>query len=261
MNKHEVFKHFSDILDDMLYHSLFWSTFFQQPCSMDDVYGSIDDISFPNNLKIKFGATRGCLIDAYYDYVVKFDVEEDRNGSSCKREAYLYNVAKEQNLNQYFAECVYLGTYTKTIHFYDYSIIERQLSWYGYDWREFEQDFMANEDNFGEIHDITISIPLYAYPKAQPHVPRGIMGSEDENEYMSKAQKIMSPMRDSNLMVAIDFIRQYGEDEYHRITDFLYEEDINDLHISNFADINGKYCAIDYAGYHDAYEYTESTSV
>lgn len=251
MNKNEVFAHFSSILNDMLDTSLFFETFWQAPYSSEDFYGSYDDEALPENLNIKFGATRGCIIDDNYDYVVKFDVESDALGYACEREEYLYNEASRENLNQYFAECVYLGTYTKVIRFYDYYEISRHMNWYGYNWQEFEQNFMNNEDYFGEIHDITISIPLYAYPKARPHYFMGVAGSQDENEYISKAQKIVSPMRDSNLAVAVDFIRQYGEEAYQLVTDFLYANDINDLHCANFADIDGHYVAIDYAGYHD----------
>ena len=253
MNKHEVFSHFSSILNNMLDTSLFFETFWQSPYSADDFYGSYDDEALPENLNIRFGATRGCIIDDYYDYVVKFDVEEDIYGSACEREESLYASEERKNLNQYFAECVYLGTYTKTIRFYDYYDIERYMSWSGYDWREFEQDFMNNEDYFGEIHDITISIPLYAYPKAEPHRPMGIAGTYDDNEYVNKAQKIYSPMRTENLIVAVDFIRQYGEEEYQRISDFLIAEDVNDLHQNNLGDVDGHYMILDYSGYHDGY--------
>ena len=253
MNKHEVFNHFSSILNDMLDTSLFFDTYFQSPYSANDFYGSIDDESMPDNLCIKFGATRGCIIDDDYDYVVKFDVEGDINGSACEREEGLFAQAERQHLAKYFAECIYLGTFTKTIRFYDYYDIERHMNWCDYNWQEFEEEFMANEDDFGEIHDIVISIPLYAYPKAQPHFFRGVQGSQEENEYVAKARKIVSPMRDSNLAVAVDFVRQYGEEEYQRITDFLCANDINDLHCANFADVDGNYVVIDYAGYHDGY--------
>ena len=253
MNKNEVFAHFSSILNDMLDTSLFFETFWQAPYSSEDFYGSYDDEALPENLNIKFGATRGCIVDDNYDYVVKFDVETDALGYACEREEYLYKQASRENLNQYFAECVYLGTYTKIIRFYDYYEISRHINWYGYDWREFEQKFMAHEDDFGDIYDIVISIPLYAYPKAQPHRPMGIAGTYDDNEYISKAQKIYSPMRNENLIVAVDFIRQYGEEEYHRITDFLLRENVNDLHQSNLGDIDGHYILLDYSGYHDGY--------
>lgn len=259
MNKNEVFTHFSSILDNMLYHSLFFCTYFQNPDSEEDFYGSYDDPAMPDNLKIKFGATRGCIIDDNYDYVVKFDVEADAFGFACEREKELYGCAQANFLDQYFAPCIYLGKYVKTIQFYDYFDITRNLNWCGYNWQEYEEDFMREEEKFGNIHEITISIPLYAYPKARPHALMGIMGSSDENEYMHKAQKITSPMRDSNLAVAIDFIRQYGEEEYQRLTDFLYEKDINDLHLSNFGDIDGHYVCLDYSGYHDPYDYNSES--
>ena len=253
MNKNEVFAHFSSILDDMLETSLFFDTFWQAPYSSNDFYGSIEDEALPDNLSIKFGATRGCIIDKWYDYVVKFDIEQDVLGYACEREEYIYNQACREGLDKYFAECAYLGTYTKTINFYDYYEISCNMDWYDYDWREFEKDFIANEDNFGDIHEIVISIPLYAYPKANYHHPMKVAGAEDENEYINKAQKICSPMREENLIVAIDFIRQYGEEEYRRITEFLLEENVNDLHQNNLGDIDGHYILLDYSGYHDRY--------
>lgn len=254
MNKKEIFAHFSSIIDDMLEESLFFSTYFQRPYSAENMYGSIDDPALPENISIKFGATRGCIIDDYSDYVVKFDVEEDIYGSACERESELYQRAKDLQLNKYFAECVYLGTYTKTIRFYDYDAIDRNLNWCDYDPIGFEEKFIAHEDDFGEIQNIVISIPLYAYPKAKPFYPIGKLGSSEDNDYAQKAKKISSPLRDENLVVAINFIREYGEEEYQRISSFMYEEDINDLHQANFADVGGHYTVIDYAGYHECYE-------
>ena len=63
-------------------------------------------------------------------------------------------------------------------------------------------------------------------------------------------------MRNENLIVAVDFIRQYGEEEYHRITDFLLRENVNDLHQNNLGDIDGHYILLDYSGYHDGYSNT-----
>ena len=57
----------------MLDTSLFFETFWQAPYSSEDFYGSCDDEALPENLNIKFGATRGCIVDDNYDYVVKFD--------------------------------------------------------------------------------------------------------------------------------------------------------------------------------------------
>ena len=260
MNKHEVFAHFASIMDNMLDTSLCFCTYWQQPYSAEDFYGGVEDEAMPENLSIHFGATRGCIVDEDYDYVVKFDVEEDSYGSACEREEEIYALAQREQLDRYFAECIYLGTYTKTIRFYDVEDIVRRMNWWGYDWQQFEEDFINQEDNFGEIHDVIISVPLYGYPKATRHRPMGMRGDADENEYISKAQKIQSPMRDENLVVAIDFIRQYGEVEYYRITDFLFAQDVNDLHQNNLGDINGHYTLIDYSGYHNGYSEYSSQS-
>ena len=251
MNKNEVFAHFSSILDDMLYDSLFFCTYFQQPTSTEDFIGSVDDESLPENLQIRFGATRGVIIDDYYDYVVKFDVEEDGDGLVCEREESIYKDAIGENLNQYFAECCYLGTYTKKINFYDCEKINHFVDWYGYSREQFEEEFMENEDDFGEIHEIVVSIPLYGYPKAQPHrLPRTHIHHPD-NEYEKMALSISSPLRSRNLCVAIDFIKQYGLEEYERLSSFLSEEGVNDLHCANCADLGTNYVLIDYGGYHD----------
>ena len=103
MNKHEVYNHYSDIIDNMLYHSLFFCTYFQAPDAEEDFFGACDDPAMPENLSIRFGATRGCIVDEDYDYVVKFDVENDVYGSACERELDLYQAAKYDHLEQYFA--------------------------------------------------------------------------------------------------------------------------------------------------------------
>lgn len=248
MNKKEVFAHFSSILDDMLYDSLFFCTYFQRPESTENFYGDDRDESLPSHIQVCFGATRGVILDAYYDYVVKFDAEEDAFGKVCEREESLYQAALDENVAQYFTECTYIGSYTKTINFYDADKILNRISYCGYDPDSFDRSFIAHEDEFGEIHPITISIPLYAYPKARQHLPA--MPIEDK-KYMAKARAIYSPLAERSVAVAIDFIRQYGEEEYRRFSSFLARENINDLHANNFGDVDGKFVCIDYGGYHD----------
>lgn len=246
MNKNRIFAHFSSILDTMLNNSLFFDTFFQAPYYMSDIHGSVDDPAIPDNIRINFGATRGCIIDKNYNYVVKFDIEEDNWGSVCDREIDIYSRAVAAGVQDYFAEAIYLGTYIKTIRFYDAWKIERTINWEDYDPEGFDEEFARYEDDFGPIHDVVISIPLYAYPKATTH--KYSMGNNKEFEQM--AYRITSPMRDRNLAIAIDFIRAYGEEAYHTLTDFLYMEHVNDLHFDNVGDINEHFCLIDYGGYH-----------
>lgn len=258
MNKNEIFAHFSSILDTMLDTSLYFDTFFQRPFSLpEDIEGSIDDEAVPENLSIHFGASRGCIVDNAYDYVVKFDVEEDNEGCVCEREYHIYQHAKEMGVADYFAESIYLGTYVKKIMFYDCSSVNYYVDNYYYDPECYEKSFMEHEDEFGSIHEIVISIPLYAYPKAKHHYPSCV--GNDEEICKTAARKIMSPLRE-NLSVAIEFIHEYGEEAYHTITDFLYNENVNDIHFGNVGNIGDRYVIIDYAGYHCGDSYYDDKS-
>lgn len=250
MNKNEIFQHYSRILDNMLDESLFFDTYFQNRYSMEDIEGSIDDVAVPEGIDICFGISRGCIIDNNYNYVVKFDVDCDNDGGSiCERETDFYREAIRKGLEQYFAAAVYIGTYTKTINFYSINEIEKNLNWYDYDPIKFEEDFMKVEDNFGPIIPITISIPLYAYPKANNYCYSNLI-EEEEERCKSIARCSNSPLRRRNLQIAMEFIHLYGKDEYERLSDFLELCDINDLHYKNMGFINGNLVIIDYGGYH-----------
>lgn len=250
MNKSAVMSHFSKIIDNMIDNSLFFNMYFQTMDNIEDVYGSCDDEAVPENINIHFGATRGCIVDDYYDYVVKFDITGEYMGSSCcDRECEIYARAKELNLDNYFAEVEFLGFYTRTIMFYDaFSIARNMDDCYYYD-KNFDEEFIKYEDRFGDIHPITISIPLYGYRKASAHWDS--CSREESKKYEQTVKSISSPMYERNLSVAVDFVREYGVEAYYTLTDFMYEEDINDLHGGNIGDIDGKMCFIDYSGFHE----------
>lgn len=255
MNRQEIFNHFSDIIDSMIDNSLFWKTYFQQPYGFGDAIDGRDYDELPANLLICSGATRTCLIDDDYDWVVKFDVAEDALGSACEREEEIYNAAKAYALDRYFAEVAYIGSYTRTINFYDYYNIERNCNFYEYEPILFNEEFLKNVDNFGLSHSITICIPLYAYRKATAYD----CGPVDANS-KALAQQIESPLRSRNIAVATAFIREYGMEEYELFSEFGFNWDINDLHCNNVGKIDGHMILIDYSGYHDGYsEATEAT--
>lgn len=251
MNKREIFQHYSNILDTMLKESLFFDTYFQLPCSINNIEGSIDDAAIPENISIKFGISRGCIIDENYDWVVKFDIESDALYESLsKREVEISQLAREKHLEKYFAEAIYIGTYHQTINFYQVNEIEHYIDWVDYDPDTFDKDFLAHEEDFGPILPITISIPLYAYPHATNYTYTTL----DEQEYMSRARQIVSPLRKRNIQIAMEFIYKYGMEEYEKLTDFLLENNVNDIHPGNVMDINGNFCIIDYGGYHSGYD-------
>ena len=259
MNKQSIFNHFAAIIDNMLENSLFFETFLQSPCYIDDIVGSIDNAAVPENISIRFGASRGCIIDNDYDYVVKFDIEGDSlDDSLCQREMDIYSRAKARNLSNYFAEPIYLGSYTRTIQFYNYEIIERNMDWCDYDPKDFDEEFIKNEDSFGDICPITIYIPLYAYPRAEVY-QYTMFSDKDSEHYKNEARSINSPLKKRHLQIAMEFVFRYGMEEYERLSDFLDDFHVNDLHYGNVGKIGNVFSLIDYAGWHTDYSDEYST--
>ena len=126
MNQEAVFNHFSKIIDNMLDNSLFFETFWQRPWSEETIEGSIDDPAVPENINLYFGASRGCIYDENYNYVVKFDIEGDRYSDSlCDREIDIYRAAVARGLDAYFTKPTFLGIYHRVINFYHINTIEQ----------------------------------------------------------------------------------------------------------------------------------------
>lgn len=67
-----------------------------------------------------------------------------------------------------------------------------------------------------------------------------------------------SPLSDTCLEIGVAFFQEYGPDICERLTSFLYDRDVNDLHFGNVGYIDGRIVLIDYAGYQDEeYSYDE----
>lgn len=248
MTKKEIFNHYSNIIDTMLENSIWFDAFFQAPINFDESLIPEDDL--PDHIQLHSGATRTCIIDEDYDWVVKFDIEEDADGYACQREVNIYQAAKECSLSKYFSEVMYVGTYVRTLNFYDIIDLEQKTNCYCQTADEFIKDLKDHEEEM-DVRQIQISFPLYAYRKANgynfktPYTP----------ERKAMAERIGSPLRSRNVIAAIEFISRYGFKEYEKFSQFGLEWQINDLHLNNFGDIDGELTIIDYAGYHDGEDY------
>lgn len=245
MDKKEIFNHFSSIIDELLKTSMFFEAYFQRPWFLDShISGEIHE-ELPSNISIHDGATKACIIDYDYDWVIKFDIDDDIEfGSACKRELKLYNKAKRLNLDSYFTEPIFLGTYQKKITFYDIDEIEQYCDWSGYDAEEFDEEIMKNEE-YMTIKEIVISIPLYAYRRANLYNYKKL-----DDSFVNSAKKIYSPLRERNVAVAAAFIQEYGYEQYKNITNFMCENDINDIHLGNIGEVDGHLIITDWNGYH-----------
>lgn len=237
MDKKVVFSHYAAVLNELMNSDSWFKLYLQRPWVLEN------DLEL-ENVDFCFGATRACMIGKDYPYVVKFDTEVDGLGDSCcAREVEVYKTAKEAHCERYLAEAEYIGTYCKSIEYYNIEDFD------GIDML----DIMEEEDieDFAYRNDlekqyIQIAIPLYAYPRAEGYD----CGDYDE-KLATTAKKVVSPLCDRNVMVAVAFINEYGVDEYYNFSDFCLEMNINDLHMGNIGSVDGHLVIIDYGSYHD----------
>lgn len=244
MDKKAVFAHYSDVINNLIDTNSYWKVFFQNPYALDDnILGHVED-DIPNNIDICGGASRICIIDHDYDYVVKFDYSEDRHGSVCEREEEIYRAAANQGLATYFSEVEYIGEFTRTINFFPFYKVEQVTDWFSYDVEAIE-DGIERLDPEAK-RNITIHLNLYAYRRAsKPHFADA---TQEEKETIAS---VHSPLSYKNRAVAETFMYYYGADEYCRFSNFLELENVNDLHCGNVGEIDGNFCLIDYGGYFD----------
>lgn len=231
MNKAEVFRHYSSILDYLIDNYDFCKLYFQNPISLDCEL--VDEVT-----SLLCGASRGCLVTDGCDWVVKFDLEDK---CYCEKEVDLYEAAMEEGLENFLAEPVYIGTYFKKIEYYAWD----------YDYRdeiEYADSFDKEFEYSGEWEEVKIELPLYAYPYAAsmrfPYV------SLKEVQAIKK-----SPLTERNQVVGYTFQKNYKEKELDAFINFLEEHKINDLHCGNVGEVGGKPVLIDYAGYDDYEDY------
>lgn len=230
MDKEEIFHHYSNLLDLIIDSSDFYKVYFQS------CYSLKEDEEINKNLILCSGLARACLIDKNYDYIIKIPILE----GDCEREIFVYNQAIENGVEKFFARPEFIGIYSKVIHFYDVKEIENYFSW------DTQDDFINKFEDlrpFLEKKRIIIDFPLYAYPRAE---------SYNFNHYSKRseklAKKISSPLKNFNLAIAASFINDYGEELYKKLSTFLYDLDIGDLHLGNVGEVNNHICIIDYAG-------------
>ena len=67
-------------------------------------------------------------------------------------------------------------------------------------------------------------------------------------DFVSKSN---SPLIERGNDIGYAFAERYGEEEFLELSEFLEEENINDLHSSNIMERNGNLILTDYAGYND----------
>ena len=238
MEKQEIFNHYAAILDKMIDNYDFYKTYFQSTYSAD-YYPEIEGVT------LAFGASRGCLIDPEFDWVVKWDCAQDQFGSCCAREAKFFEEAKNFAVEDMLAPTYFLGTYTKVIWYWDFCEVREVMGWDDDDdveyWRE------KIQKNLSDPYKITISIPLYCQMRAELDNVENPRTSSYDKKYFQNSK---SPLCQRAPAIGMDFAEDYGMDSFEALTEFCFDFDINDIHWGNVGMINGKIVLIDYSGYY-----------
>lgn len=237
MNKKEIFKYFSTIIDELIDMDDFFKYFFQNPYAISDL-----DF-FDDNLHFVTGCARGCLVDKNYPYVVKFNLVDSTSGefyNHCEREVDIYTSAMQDSLESCFIESTYVGTYRKKINYYRAEDLEDFLPTYQEEYiSEIEKYY---DEDCLELEEIELIIPLFAYEKAEPISLESVVSSEVAKTYTS-------PLNEYYNEIAEKIIEDYGEIFFYKLSDFLYAYEVCDIHKGNVMLLNNKIVLSDYAGF------------
>lgn len=194
---------------------------------------SVDDIQnqdLPN--VIGQGSYRTAFYYSEYpDIVFKIGIGQDVILSQEDFEIELsnYNYACENKVDQYFAKIESIGTI--------------ELLYENYIWSEELQE---------DIYKKTISYEVYIQPKIDYTMYDAWVELEEE-ELTNELTIIKNEYQDyegvaSNTETSALFIKKYGLDEYHRLSDFIQNTvNLSDLHDNNWALMDNNMIIIDYS--------------
>ena len=237
-----TFEFFKEKLDNEISHSVRAQLWFQEP-SFEGDYLEFE------NFDVHCGISRACIVSKDWNYVVKFTHTEDRRGDPCDRECTYYENAVDSNIEMYFVEPKYIGTYTWRGNGYWARRVFRDISYIDFSANS-DEDIMEKiqEEDLDTIEPISIRLELYEYPKVE-EAKLGYYTPSKELQNM--VRKSGSNFAERNTNVAAYFVEKYGYEEFTRLADFLEWNEINDLHSGNIGYLGKRLVFIDYAGYYD----------
>ena len=167
----------------------------------------------------------------YFTMERKFDYTKEDYGRGwdyCKEEAQIVQEAKELNLNEYFAETLYLGDVR------GYPIYAQEKVTVMTDRYELDED-----EDYDSIYDETAGL-LDSYEGSD---------NSDSSYYSSEYDD-----EDNNVLPlnwSLVFVKKYGVDALKSLIEFIQDMGINDIHSDNVGFIDGNPILLDYSGYYE----------
>lgn len=185
---------FSEVTIELAKRQAIEITNIMRDCEYEEIRQCLEEF-IERGYEVYTGLRRACFIGS--DFVLKVDTT---SYTDCEREVKNYSLAKDANLDCYFAECDFLCEYSG-VKFY---IMEKCK--------------VNSEASEEKIMD-TFSNKIEAGYEADDLTPHLVAFGKDR-------------------------------EEFHKLIDFLDDNDINDLHTGNIGvNSNGRYVFTDYAGY------------
>ena len=235
-------RRYTKIIDNLIDSSDYWKLYFQAPISLQEEY-------YEDECIISCGVSRCGIIDRdeKNEWIVKIDIEGDaRSESLCARELQFYHSAVQAGIKDCFCEAQFLGYYERDLLFYEAQELENLI--YESDLKQFQKELEEESKNL-PLCKIHICLPLYGYHKAECEI--NIFDIKPSNKERDFVCEHASPLSDRNLNIGFYFLKDWGADMYARLSEFMEDNGINDIHRGNVGIIGGKIVLIDYAGYHE----------
>lgn len=250
MRKDLVFKHYCNMIDNLIDTDEMFPFLFQNPRDFCEEFYNENYCFMPHNVSLTFGATRFCIVDENYPFVVKVeysDHEESFDTGFCEREIFFYEKAREENFDRYFTEVQFLGYYRRMVLAYK---LETVLNYYNedglYEDEKFRKALSAMEEDNVEKEMVEIALPLYGYERADTFCTRSL-NRREEDYYRTLSPS--SPLSERDTSIAARFIEDYGEEEFFDFSEFLERYEIGDIHGGNVGVINDRIVIFDYASF------------
>lgn len=158
-------------------------------------------------------------VDNYPEVVFKFCAgsEDNIDRYPCEREIKVYQIAREEGLGKYFAELSYLGDYElidgEVVPVYVQAAVDSTWS----------DDPIVTEDDIFHNHSYKKEIRYYSC------TDKGISNDFDDESFSAY------------------FLRRYGYEAYEKLSEFISEWSIEDLHFGNWGVKGRDVLILDYA--------------
>ena len=202
---------------------------------------------FLNSFNYDNGATKLVLIPQGADYVIKIPFD----GSCSSYTSYSYS-SKRNSFGYYDRHYTGHMTYDESQPFkgaiygggWDYCYVEAVI--YKKAEKAHIEKAFAKTQFIGEV----AGHPIYMQQRVDPFY-RHIIDKDESSSDTSSTAYICKKHNYSrfNLVWQTDVINYYGEAFFHRLMNFIKEEEINDLHRGNLGYLNGRPVLLDYSGF------------